>query len=58
MLDEPTAHQDDEHLHLVLDAVAAAVRAGTLAIVATHDPRVIEVADTVIGLRSGRLDRG
>jgi ABC-type lipoprotein export system ATPase subunit len=58
VLDEPTAHQDDEHVHLVLDALAAAVRAGTLAIVATHDQRVIDVAGTVVRLRSGRLDGG
>jgi ABC-type lipoprotein export system ATPase subunit len=55
VLDEPTGHQDDEHVHLVLGALTAAVGAGTLALVATHDPRVIEAADVVIQLRSGRL---
>ena len=55
VLDEPTAHQDDEHVHLVLGALRAAVDAGTLAIVATHDQRVIDVADTVIRLASGRV---
>jgi ABC-type lipoprotein export system ATPase subunit len=55
VLDEPTAHQDDEHVALVLDALRAAVAAGTLAIVATHDQRVIDIADTVIRLSSGRL---
>ena len=48
VLDEPTAHQDDEHVQLVLDAVRAAVGAGTLAVVATHDQRVIDIADSVI----------
>jgi ABC-type ATPase involved in cell division len=37
--DEPTAHQDDDHVQLVLDALAPAVGSGTLAIVATHDQR-------------------
>ena len=57
VLDEPTAHQDDEHVHLVLDALAATVRTGTLALVATHDQRVIEAADTVVRMHSGRIDR-
>jgi ABC-type lipoprotein export system ATPase subunit len=58
VLDEPTAHQDDEHVHLVLDALRAAVATGTLAIVATHDQRVIDIADTVVRLASGRLLTG
>ena len=55
VLDEPTAHQDDEHVQLVLDALAMAVRAGTLALVASHDPRITEIADTVVQMRSGRI---
>ena len=55
VLDEPTAHQDDEHVRLVLDALGAAVAAGTLALVATHDQRVIDIADVVVRLHSGRL---
>jgi len=58
VLDEPTAHQDDEHVHLVLDALRAVVAAGTLAIVATHDQRVIDIAGTVVRLASGRLLSG
>jgi ABC-type multidrug transport system ATPase subunit len=58
VLDEPTAHQDDEHVHLVLDALRAVVGSGTLAIVATHDQRVIDIADTVVRLASGRLLSG
>jgi ABC-type lipoprotein export system ATPase subunit len=56
VLDEPTGHQDDDHVHMVLDVLAAAVRSGTLALVATHDPRVIEKADVVVRMRSGRID--
>lgn len=55
VLDEPTGHQDDDHVHLVLELLTGAVRAGTLALVATHDPRVIDVADVVIRMRSGRV---
>lgn len=55
VLDEPTAHQDDEHVGLVLDALGAAVGAGTLVLVATHDQRVIEAADVVVRLHSGRV---
>jgi ABC-type lipoprotein export system ATPase subunit len=55
VLDEPTAHQDDEHVHLVLDALAAAVGAGTLVLTATHDQRVIDTAGTVVRLQSGRI---
>ena len=55
VLDEPTAHQDDEHVHLVLDALRAVVAAGTLAVVATHDQRVIDIAGPVVRLASGRV---
>jgi ABC-type lipoprotein export system ATPase subunit len=57
VLDEPTGHQDDEHVGLILDALLAAARAGTLVIGATHDQRVIDVADETIHLRSGRVSR-
>jgi ABC-type lipoprotein export system ATPase subunit len=55
VLDEPTGHQDDDHVHLILDVLSAAVRSGTLALVATHDPRVIDIADLVVRMRSGRI---
>jgi ABC-type lipoprotein export system ATPase subunit len=55
ILDEPTGHQDDEHVQLVLDVLTTAVRGGTLAVVATHDPRVIDLADVVLRMRSGRI---
>jgi ABC-type lipoprotein export system ATPase subunit len=55
VLDEPTGHQDDEHVGLILDAMGAAARAGTLVLVATHDQRVIDIADETVNLRSGRV---
>ena len=56
VLDEPTGHQDDEHVGLLLDALVTAARAGTLVLVATHDQRVIDVADETVHLRSGRIE--
>jgi ABC-type lipoprotein export system ATPase subunit len=58
VLDEPTGHQDDEHVQLIVDALAAAVSAGTLALVASHDPRVIDAADVVVRMSSGRIVAG
>ncbi|WP_250005213.1 ATP-binding cassette domain-containing protein [Actinoplanes sp. M2I2] len=55
LLDEPTAHQDDEHVAMVLAALTAAVAGGTLVLVATHDQRIIDLADDLLPLRSGRL---
>ena len=55
VLDEPTAHQDDGHVEQVVAALREAVRRGTTVLVATHDARLIEVADTVLNLHSGRL---
>jgi ABC-type lipoprotein export system ATPase subunit len=55
VLDEPTGHQDDDHVELILHVLADAVGSGTLALVATHDPRVIDAADVVVRMRSGRI---
>jgi ABC-type lipoprotein export system ATPase subunit len=55
VLDEPTGHQDDEHVELVLQALAAARDWGTAVLVATHDNRVLEVADQVVRLHHGQV---
>jgi ABC-type lipoprotein export system ATPase subunit len=55
VLDEPTGHQDDDHVEQVVAVLAAAARAGTAVLVATHDQRVWEVADRVITLDEGRV---
>lgn len=54
VLDEPTGHQDDDHVAQVVAALAAAAHAGSAVLVATHDSRVWEVADRVVGLDEGR----
>ena len=53
--DEPTGHQDDASTALVVAALLHARDTGSAALVATHDPRVTEIADRVIRLRDGRL---
>lgn len=55
VLDEPTGHQDDEHVELVLAALAAAREVGTAVLVATHDERVLAVADRVVRLQQGQV---
>jgi ABC-type lipoprotein export system ATPase subunit len=55
VLDEPTGHQDDDHVTQVVAALAAAARAGTAVLVSTHDSRVWQVADRVVRLDEGRV---
>ena len=55
LLDEPTSHQDDDHVELVLAALGAARSSGSTLLVATHDPRVIAIADRVVHLEQGRV---
>jgi ABC-type lipoprotein export system ATPase subunit len=53
VVDEPTAHQDDENAERVIAAVIAAVAAGALVICSTHDPRLLARATTALALGSG-----
>ena len=55
LLDEPTSHQDDDHVELVLATMRAARDAGSTLLVATHDQRVIDIADSVVRLGQGRV---
>jgi ABC-type lipoprotein export system ATPase subunit len=55
VLDEPTGHQDDDHVGLVLEAFFAARARGAAVLVATHDERVLAAADRVLTLVGGRL---
>ncbi|MFI6820008.1 ABC transporter ATP-binding protein [Micromonospora sp. NPDC050187] len=53
--DEPTGQLDSETGQAVMDLLRALVRArGMTALVATHDPALVEVADRVVTLRDGR----
>jgi ABC-type lipoprotein export system ATPase subunit len=55
VLDEPTGHQDDDHVSQVLAAVKRAAADGAAVLVASHDDRVLETADRVLRLDRGRL---
>ena len=54
--DEPTGQLDSETGRSIMDLLRAVVRArGMTALVATHDPALMEVADRVLALRDGQL---
>ena len=55
LLDEPTAHQDDDNVTRVLAAVAEAAGEGSAVLVATHDPRVMAAAHRSVHLDGGRV---
>jgi len=57
LADEPTGQLDSETGRAVMRLLRSVVRAeGVTAIVATHDPLMIDVADRVVELRDGRLN--
>jgi ABC-type lipoprotein export system ATPase subunit len=57
LMDEPTARLDEENAHAVARLLRQAARVHGLAVVcATHDPVLIEAADTILPL-ARRLDR-
>jgi ABC-type lipoprotein export system ATPase subunit len=56
VLDEPTGHQDDDHVGQVIGVLADAARAGSAVLVATHDQRVWEVAHRVVRIDEGRVE--
>ncbi|MGN9811690.1 ABC transporter ATP-binding protein [Micromonospora sp. BQ11] len=54
--DEPTGQLDSETGRAVMDLLRALVRSrGMTALVATHDPTLVDLADRVLVLRDGRL---
>jgi putative ABC transport system ATP-binding protein len=56
LADEPTGQLDSETGHLIMQLIRRVVRAEHVtAIVATHDPAMLDVADRVVELRDGRL---
>jgi ABC-type multidrug transport system fused ATPase/permease subunit len=54
LLDEPTAHLDDRTEAAVLEALCRAL-AGCSALIVTHRPAVIDLADRVVTLDGGRF---
>jgi putative ABC transport system ATP-binding protein len=56
LADEPTGQLDSETGHLIMALIRRVVReTGVTAIVATHDPAMLDVADRVVSLHDGRL---
>ena len=56
LVDEPTARLDEENARLCSVLLARAAHERGLAVVcATHDPVLIEAADTVVQVYSGRV---
>jgi len=55
LADEPTAELDHESAGVVIDALREVSLRGGGVILASHDPRVLLVADRVLVLRAGRL---
>ncbi|MCG6493969.1 ABC transporter ATP-binding protein [Kitasatospora sp. A2-31] len=54
--DEPTGQLDSETGRAIMQLLRAVVRSeGVTALVATHDPTLMELADRVIELRDGRI---
>lgn len=58
LLDEPTAHQDEEGAALVADVIETARSSSATVVVATHDPRLVglEVGETFL-LEGGKIAR-
>lgn len=57
LLDEPTAHLDDERARSIVEMLAGLAAENRAVLVATHDPRVVGAAGVsrVLELASGRL---
>ena len=53
--DEPTSHQDEANVMRVVDVLAECAASGSAVVVATHDQRVIDRCDVVLGLSDGVL---
>ena len=59
LADEPTGQLDSETGHSIMQLLRSIVRhEGITAVVATHDPLMLDVADRVLELNDGRLMEG
>ena len=56
LADEPTGQLDSETGHRIMHLVRTVIRSeGITAVVATHDPLMLDVADRVVELRDGQI---
>lgn len=58
VVDEPTAELDRESARLLLEAIRGHAGTGVSFVVATHDPDVTNIADSVLHLDRGRVVAG
>ena len=59
LADEPTGQLDSETGHTVMDMLRSVVRdEGVTAVIATHDPLMLDIADRVVELRDGLMVDG
>ena len=59
LADEPTGQLDSATGRSIMGLLRSVVRSeGVTAIIATHDPLIVDMADRVVELRDGRLVRG
>ncbi|MGI9051731.1 MAG: ATP-binding cassette domain-containing protein [Ilumatobacteraceae bacterium] len=54
LADEPTAHLDADHVQRVLKVLRATAQPGRVVVVATHDERMLPIADRVVELSVAR----
>ena len=55
LADEPTAALDEETSRDVVDLFRELVGSGLTVLMVTHDPRIMDVADHVVGMMDGRV---
>ncbi len=56
LADEPTGQLDSETAKQIMRLLRAVVQSeGVTALVATHDPNLIEIADSVLELEDGKI---
>ena len=58
LADEPTSQLDDTSAGLVLETLKVLVERGVPVAVASHDDRLIGIADRVVRMSSGRVESG
>ncbi len=58
LADEPTAHQDAGWTEVIFTAFRHLVRAGSVCLIATHNPETWEYADRILSMHDGELREG
>ena len=58
LADEPTAHQDAHWTEVIFTALRELVGAGSVALVATHNPQTWDYADRILSMHDGELTEG